>query len=139
MVTICSTIGIFIAFILCNWAITTIMDGKGRFLEIWTFCAYALMPYILGMTVVVILSNVLTGDEGAFYEMARWLVLIWTGFSMFIAIKEVHQFSVRKTVATLLLTFMGMVIVVIIVAILYSVFGQFVGFLATLGTEITLR
>ncbi len=139
MVTICSTIGIFIAFILCNWAITTIMDGKGRFLEIWTFCAYALVPYILGMAVVVILSNILTGDEGAFYQMARWVVLIWTGFSMFIAIKEVHQFSVRKTVATLLLTFLGMVIVVIIVAILYSVFGQFIGFLATLGTEITLR
>ena len=139
LVTFLSTIGIFIAFILCNWAVTTIMDGKGKFLEIWTFCSYALVPYVIGMTVVVILSNILTGDESAFYEGARWIVLIWTGFSMLIAIREVHQYTLAKTLFTLLLTFCGLIIIVIIAAIFYSVFGQFVSFISALFTEITLR
>ena len=139
LVTVFSTIGIFIVFVLCNWAITTIMDGKGRFLEIWTFCSYALVPYIIGMTVVVILSNILTGDESAFYEGAKWIVLIWTAFSMLIAIKEVHQYSLGKTLFTLFLTFCGMVVILIIAAIFYSVFNQLISFVATLATEISLR
>ena len=138
-VTVCSTIGVFIAFVLCNWAVTTIMEGKGRFLEIWTFCAYALLPYILLMIFVVILSNVLSGEEAAFYSMAQWIAYGWTALAMLMAIREVHQYSLSKTLVTLLITFLALMIVVVIVAILYSVFSQFVGFIATLISEIRLR
>ena len=138
-VTICSTIGVFIAFVLCNWAVTTIFEGKGKFLEIWTFCAYALLPYILLMIVVVILSNVLTGEEAAFYTMAQGITYAWTGLAMLMAIREVHQYSLSKTLLTLLATFFALLVVVVIVAILYSVFSQFISFIATLVTEITLH
>lgn len=138
-VTLSASVGLFLIFVLCNWAITTIMDGKGKFLEIWTFCAYALLPYVVLMVIVVIASNVLSGDEAAFYTALQGIAYAWTGLSLFLAIREVHQFSVQKTIATLLLTFAAMLIVVIIVAILYSVFSQFIGFIATLGSELALR
>lgn len=138
-VTLCSTIGVFVAFVLCNWAVTTILDGKGKFLEIWTFCAYALLPYVILMVVVVVLSNVLTGGEAAFYNMALVITYGWTAIAMLMAIREVHQYSLLKTVATLLVTFFAMLVVVVIVAILYSVFSQFTSFIATLGTEIRMH
>lgn len=138
-VTLCSTIGVFVAFVLCNWAVTTILDGKGKFLEIWTFCAYALLPYVILMVIVIVLSNVLTGEEAAFYNMALWITYGWTAIAMLMAIREVHQYSLTKTVVTLLITFFALLVVVVIVAILYSVFSQFTSFIATLGTEITMH
>lgn len=138
-VILCSTIGVFIAFVACNWAVTTIMDGEGAFGEIWIFSAYALLPLVLVDGVLIVLSNVLTLDESTFYYAVQWIGYGWTAICMFIAIREVHQYTVLKTVATLACTFAGLVIVVVIVAIVYSVFSQLTGFLFTIWSEITLH
>jgi hypothetical protein len=44
-----------------------------------------------------------------------------------------------KTLVTLAITFAGLVIVVVIAAIVYSVFGQLIGFISTIWSEITLH
>ena len=138
-VILCSTIGVFIAFVTCNWAVTTIMDGEGAFGEIWVFCAYALLPLVLVNGVLVVLSNVLTLDESAFYYAVQWIGYGWTAICMFIAIREVHQYTLSKTVVTLAITFAGLVIVVVIAAIVYSVFSQLIGFISTIWSELTLH
>lgn len=138
-VILCSTIGVFIAFVACNWAVTTIMDGEGAFTEIWVFSAYALLPLVLVGGALIVLSNVLTLDEATFYYAIQWIGYGWTAICMFIAIREVHQYTLLKTVATLAYTFAGLVIVVVIVAIVYSVFGQLIGFISTIWSEITLH
>lgn len=103
---LCSTAGIFAAFVLCNWAVTTIMDGKGKLSEIWTFCAYALLPYVVLESVLIVLSNVLTGDEYVFYAAVQAAAYIWTSIAMLIALREVHQYSLKKTLGTLAATFL---------------------------------
>lgn len=138
-VILCSTVGVFIAFVACNWAVTTIMDGEGAFTEIWVFSAYALLPLVLFNGALIVLSNVLTLDEATFYYAIQWIGYGWTAICMFIAIREVHQYTLLKTVATLAYTFAGLVIVVVIVAIVYSVFGQLIGFISTIWSEITLH
>ena len=138
-VILCSTIGVFIAFVACNWAVTTIMDGEGAFTEIWVFSAYALLPLVLFNGALIVLSNVLTLDEATFYYAIQWIGYGWTAICMFIAIREVHQYTLLKTVATLAYTFAGLVIVVVIAAIVYSVFGQLIGFISTIWSEITLH
>lgn len=134
-----STIGVFVAFVVCNWAVTTIMDGKGKMLEIWTFCAYALLPLVLGNAALIVCSNVLTLEESAFYYALQIVVYGWTAIGMLIAIREVHMYSLKKTLGTLLITFFGLMVVVVIVAIVYSVFSQLIGFVSTVWSEISMR
>ena len=138
-VILCSTIGVFVAFVVCNWAVTTIMDGEGAFTEIWVFCAYALLPLVLFNGALIVLSNVLTLDESTFYYAIQWIGYGWTAVCMLIAIREVHQYSLMKTVVTLAVTFAGLVIVVVVAAIVYSVFGQLISFLSTIWSELTLH
>ena len=138
-VILCSTIGVFIAFVTCNWAVTTIMDGEGKFTEIWVFCAYALLPLVLFNGVLIVLSNVLTGDEATFYYAIQWIGYGWTAVCLLIAIREAHQYTLLKTIGTLACTFAGLVIVVVIVAIVYSVFSQLIGFISTIWSEVTMR
>ena len=134
-----STVGVFIAFVTCNWAVTTIMDGEGSFGEIWVFSAYALLPLVLFNGALIVLSNVLTLDEATFYYAIQWIGYGWTAICMFIAIREVHQYTLVKTLVTLAITFAGLVIVVVIAAIVYSVFGQLISFISTIWSEITLH
>lgn len=137
--SLCSTIGVFVAAVVCNWAVTTIMDGKGKFLEIWVFCAYALLPYVILTVVAIACSNVLTLDETAFYSAVQWIGIGWTVLTLVIALREVHQYSLTKTIVTIVITFLGLMIVVVVVAIVYSVFSQLIGFITTLWSEITMR
>lgn len=138
-VILCSTIGVFIACVTVNWAVTTILDGKGKFLEIWVFCAYALLPLVLFNGALIVLSNVLTVDEATFYYAVQWIGYGWTAICLLIAIQQVHQYSLWKTVWTLVVTFFGLMIIVVVVAIVYSVFSQLIGFISTIWSEITLR
>ena len=92
------------------------------------------------LTVVAIAcSNVLTLDETAFYSAVQWIGIGWTVLTLVIALREVHQYSLTKTIVTIVITFLGLMIVVVVVAIVYSVFSQLIGFITTLWSEITMR
>lgn len=134
-----STLGVFAAFVICNWAVTTIMEGKGRLKEIWNYCAYALLPYIIGMLIVVLLSNIMTVNEEAFLRMAQIVVYAWTGLSLLMALKEVHMYSLGKTLWTVVLTLAGMFVVLLICAICYNVLSQLLAFISNIYTELRLR
>mgnify|MGYP001025858540 FL=1 len=134
--TFVSTVGVFIAFVVCNWSITTIMDGKGRLFEIGSYCAYAMLPYILGSLLLIILSNLLTSDETAIIQMIRMVVYGWTGISLVTALKEVHMYSLKKTVWTTVLTLSGMVVVLIVCAISYNIVTQLIEFVGNIAAEI---
>ncbi|MEG1887211.1 MAG: YIP1 family protein, partial [Oscillospiraceae bacterium] len=134
--TFISSVGVFAAFVICNWSITTIMDGKGRLKEIFNYCAYALVPYIIGTAVLIALSYALTSSEAAFMQIGQAIVLVWTGISMLTALKEVHMYSMGKTVLTVLMTIAGLIVFLIICAISYNVVTQFIEFIGNIITEV---
>lgn len=137
--TLLSTLGLFAAFVLCNWSITTIWEGKGRLREIWNYCAYALVPYILGTAAVILLSNLLTTEEAAFVTMAQYVVYVWTGISLLMALKEVHMYTLGRTILTVLLTLVGLVIILIVCALCYTILSQLVEFIGNVVSELRMR
>ena len=53
----------FVIFIVGNWSITSLMDGKGKFKEIYMVVGYAFFPSIVLRIAAVLLSNYFTLDE----------------------------------------------------------------------------
>lgn len=137
--TFLSTVGIFVVLVLSNWALSTLMDGEGRFMEIWTFCAYALLPYVVLMVPLTIISRMLVLDESAFFFAALFIVYAWVFVGIMMAIREVHQFTMKQTVLALLGTAFGMLIVAVLYAMAYSMFTQLVSFVVTVFNELLLR
>lgn len=45
--TLGATIGLYLMFVVVNWAVTTLMDGKGKLREIFCATSYALIPGVL--------------------------------------------------------------------------------------------
>lgn len=138
-VELLKTVGAFVVWVVCNWAVTTLMSGEGKLTEIWIFSAYALLPYVLTQPLMLLLSNVFTLEESVFMGMFSGIILLWTGVNLLMAIKEVHQYTVAKTIGTACISVASILIVALILTIVYSMFAQLVGFVSMVINEIRLR
>ena len=138
-ITLGSTVGLFLLFVLCNWAASTLLDGEGTFKEIWIFTAYALVPWLITLAATTICSHFFTLDEGAFYNIVQSIGLLWTVAALFISIREVHQYTAGKTIWVIILTILGMYLVLIILTIAYSMFAQLLSFLVMIYNELRLK
>ena len=129
----------FILWVVANWSLCTLMDGEGRFSEIWISTVYALWPYIIVSVPGTILSNLLAEREGAFLGMIQGIALGWSLILLILAMKEIHQYTLKKTLISMLLTVFGMGVIIFLGVLIFSLFQQLFLFLYTVYSEIKFR
>lgn len=126
-------------FLVGNMSITTLMDGKGSFKDLYIATGYALMPLIVIKFITVIMSNFLSQDEMMFLGLLSGIAIIWTGFLIFSALLSIHEYTVGKTVGTVAITAVSMVIICFICVLFFSLFSEITGFLYTVIREMRYR
>lgn len=132
-------LAIVVLFVLSNWALSVLLDGKATVGEICTFSSIALVPYIICGFIRVILSHFLTAQENIFLTLimlvgiGMGVSLILIGFSVF------HEFETGKAVLILLLTLVGMLLITVLAFLLYSLTQNIVDFVRTIAGEIIFR
>lgn len=130
---------LFMAAIAVNWAVCTLLDGKGHLIEIANVGACALLPYICGLCITVMLSHVMTLDENTYIQVISVVSVLWAFIILLGGLSAVHEYSFSKTVASLLLTVVGMVILAFIVLLAASLLQQTWSFLRAVVTETIYR
>jgi hypothetical protein len=133
------SVGVALVFVLANWAVSTILDGKGTLKEVFIFGSYSLTPYIIGTIPIVLFSNIAVSDERAFYTMMLTFLQVWTVLCILNAVKEVHQFTVTKTLMITFITIIGIILVIAVIAVIYSMFTQMISWVSTIINELMLR
>ena len=122
-----------------NWSLTTLMDGKGRMSEIYMSICYALTPYVIINIIMIIISQVITYDEGAIYWVLAGFSALWTGILLLAAMMMVHDYSLLKTLLSSLLTIVGMGVMVFIFVIFFSLISDAISYFISLYREIIFR
>ena len=130
---------LFLLWCTANWCLTSLMDGEGSFKDICIATSYALVPYILIQFPLILVSNILSGRESAFYEFFVALSLIWSGALLVFGVMVTHQYSLLKTVLTVAFTVAGMAMIVFIALLLINLVGQMAGFAVNMYRELTFR
>ena len=136
---ISSSFGLFILYVVCNWAMCTLFDGEGSLRNIYIVTAYSLIPYIVGYLVGTFLSHVLVRDEAIFIDTIQIIGLAWTVVLFISAMKAVHQFTFFKTILLILLSLVAMVLCIFLLVLLLTLFQQVMIFVFTLYTEISYK
>lgn len=126
-------------FCVCNWALTTLFDGKGHLGDIYMGSAYALAPYPLIQIPIIIISNFVTRDEVAFYAIFNNISLVWCGILIFMAMMMIHQYGFGKTLLFTIFTIFGMLVFIFIVLLFFSMISQGVAYFVSLGREVIFR
>lgn len=136
--TVLSTVGLFLIFVVSNWCIASFIEGKGTFGHIFCMTAYSLIPYIVTEFICIPLSYMLTADEAIFITIIKAIGLIWSAVVIYLGTYAIHQFSAGKTFGALFLTAVGMVIILFVLIMIYTLLQQAFGFVYSLYVEATL-
>ena len=122
-----------------NWALTTLFDGKGRLGQVYMATCYALTPYPLMQFPLMIFSNLVTVDEMEFYTVLSVLSLVWTIALIFAAMMQIHEYSLGKNVLFTIASLFAMLVIVFILLLFFSMITQGVSYFISLGREILFR
>ena len=139
LVTSFLSAGLFILFVSANWAVCTLLNGKGSLKEIMSVCAYSLVPYLISILISTLLSNVLTLEESAFIGIISLVGLLWSGFILIIGLQSIHQYDFGKTIGSIILTLFGMAIIAFLAVLFYTLLQQAANFVRSLMMEMSLR
>lgn len=126
-------------YCLANWCLTTLFDGKGRLKDIYMGMAYSLTPYILIMNPITIISNFVTEEEGAFIIYFNYLALGWAFVLILISVMQIHDYSLMKAILAIVFSVAGMMIIVFLIMLFFSLVSDAIAFFISVGKEIMFR
>ncbi len=129
----------FFLWCIANWCITTLMDGEGNFKEIVLTSAYAITPLILINIPLIIMSNIITINEGALYYFFDTVAILWTVALLVFGLMTIHEFTLGKTILTALIAIVGMVVIIFIGLLFFALVQQIVNFVGIIYRELALR
>ncbi len=126
-------------WVLANWCLTTLMDGKGRLKEIYMATAYAFTPYVLIGLPMIVVSNLVTVDEGVFHTYFNVFALIWCVFLILCGMMMIHDYSLLKGLLSCLLSLVGMAIIMFIMLLFFSLISDAFAYFVSMFKEINFR
>ena len=139
LIELAKTLGIMAIFVIANWAICTLMEGKGKPFEILYTVSYAMIPYIFSLVITFPLTMILTLDEGVILGMIMTIGIIWSGLIAFVGLLTIHEYSVGKAILSVFLTLIGMAIIVLLIIMFFTLMAQTVSFVQSLFQEYSFR
>lgn len=122
-----------------NWSLTTLFDGKGRLGQVYMATCYALTPYPLIQFPLMIFSNFITVDEAEFYTALSTISLIWALLLIVAAMGQIHEYSVGKNILFTFASLFAMLVIVFILMLFFSMISQGISYFISLGKEFLFR
>ena len=122
-----------------NWCLTTLFDGLGSLKDVYITTAYALTPYVLIQLPLIVMSNVITVDEGALYTFFSSVSILWCAALLLIGMMQTHDYTMGKTILAVLASILGMVIIIVLCLLIFSMTSEAIGYVITLVREIMVR
>ena len=133
-----STLLPYIIFIFGNWAVGTLIDGKGSLSQVLKITAYSLYPTVFLYVIGSIVSRVIIYDERLLVYFLFYFPLFLFAFYCFIGIVMVHQFTFTKGLASVLITIIAMLIIIFIMVLLATLVSGFCNDVMTIWDEFSL-
>ena len=134
-----STFVLFLFYCIASWSLCTLLDGEGNLREIWTTYGYALTPMVATTFLSVVLSNVLTIEEGSFRNLLTGAGILWTGLLLLFGMMQIHRYDFKKTVFSILGSFVGLTLILFLSFLIILLFQQMWDFVQSVYREIFYR
>ena len=139
IVELSKSLGLITVFTVANWAICTLMEGKGKPFEILYTVVYSMIPYVLALLIKLPLSQILTSDEGVIISIIMAIGTLWTVMVMFVGLLTIHEYSVGKAIFSIILTLLGMAIIILLLIMFFTLIAQTLAFVQSLIEEYSFR
>lgn len=133
-----ATIILGLTFIISNWLIVTMTEGNGKITEISTVVAMAIIPFLFGRVISMVLSNYMLIEESMFVNAPVFLGLIWSGVILINGLAKIHEFTILQTFKNIFLTIFGMAAVAFLLLLEISILKQIQVLIETIFDELVM-
>ena len=130
------SVALIFLFAVSNWSVCTLMNGEGTMREIWIVCNYALLPIVFSKLVTIPLSNIIVYEEEVYLQLINAVALILFCFLLFCGLLTIHQYTPSKTIFSMLLSVAGVVLIIFLGILFFSIAQQTVEFIRTVFIEV---
>ena len=126
-------------FVISNYLVCEVGEGKARFRDVFISTAYILAPFVVFIPFVILLSHMITGNELALLELGIVAILGWVFVNLLIATKEIHLFEMGEAIAHLLITVFLMAVIVLALSLIYLLCEEMVNIVIAVAKEVQYR
>ncbi len=126
-------------WVAANYLVTAIFGGEGTVGRIFSASAFALVPLSLGMLLAAGLSHLLSLDEAAVYRGVEIGMYAWSGLLFLLGAATVHDYGLRVTLGTTLLSLAGIVVLWGVGVLVLGLVSTAVGFALDVVREVASR
>lgn len=103
--------------------------------DIWIAAAYSLTPWILFGFLGILLSNVLSLDEAMIYQTFQVVGAGWSLLLVFLGMMIVHQYTVKKTIVSIIITLLAILAVWFSAAAVFQHRPAILGFATSIAQD----
>lgn len=128
-----------ILFIVSNWSVTTLLNGKGNLTDILKVTAYSLVPMMCTLIFQVFASNFIILEEAMIVYVVTGIGTVWSIFMLLAGLCVIHEYGFGKTLIAILLTFVAAAIIMFIGILFFTLIEQMVVFVVSVGQEFLRR
>ena len=133
------SVGMVLLWSVCNWATCTLIDGEGSMRDVWVMTTYSLVPYILFSLIANLCSQIFSQSEMVFFTSIQFLGTLWTGILLFLGMLTAHQFTVTKTILSVIFTLLTIAACCFLLLLFFTISQQFYNFVYSVIKEMLIR
>lgn len=119
-----SSLSVLLLFVISNWTITTLFDGKGKLKHIYMVLCYSLLPMVFIDAGVIFTSNFVIEEEAVILTALSVMGKVWFCFLVVTGLCTIHEFSLAKTLVTILATAIAALIILFLGVLFVSLLEQ---------------
>ena len=130
------TIGLVVLWVISNWLVSTLSQGKGKMKEIFIVTCYSLIPIIFERIIWIILSHFLLPKESSILFILQAAAMIYAFIIFVSGMLCIHDYTMMRFIGTGLLSVMGIAALVFLIVLVAILVQQEWGFFTTLFLEL---
>jgi len=128
-----------VLFFISNYSATTLMNGNGRFRDIYMVTCYSLAPLILFGLISTIVSNFVIIEEISILNAFYMIGVIWFLFLLFVGLCVIHEFTVWQNIKALFVTCVAAIIILFVTVLLLTLLDRITSFFSVIIVELSKR
>lgn len=138
-IVLLGTVGLVLLWVICNWGMSTLFEGKGKVKHIYICTCYSLIPLTAYYFIYTALSNFVVPDESLVITVIYYVCFALTAIMFCVSVMTVHEFGFGKFVGITLISVVAMLVVVFMLFMVSILVQQFGSFFVTIYKEVKYR
>lgn len=137
--TLIGSVGLLLLWVIVNWGICMLNDGKGSLKEIFCMSAYSMAPMILYSVIFTVGSHMIPATSTNTFGMISTILAIYTVLLLLIGMTVIHEYSFFKALWMAIVTVLCMALAAFVLCSVVLLAQQFIVFILGIINEIRVR